>query len=130
MLQQGVRFAVFKQINLVLEGAAITVRVVVVVEQTDKVPALFAPGGQQWIDAVFRQGGQVAFAVIQLAAQQLFVFDDIRPVMLAGVLYQHQDLAVLAERGQGFQGLLGQGADTEDDQPAWQPRRCCALFLL
>ena len=36
---------------------------------------------------------------------------------------------MLAERGQGFQGLLGQGADTEDDQPAWQARRWRALLL-
>ena len=130
LLQQGLRFVVFKQIDLILEGAAITVRVVVVVEQADKVPALFAPGGQQRIDAIFRQGGQVAFAVVQLAAQQLFVFDNIRPVMLAGVLYQHQDLAVLTQRRQRFQGLLRQGADAEDDQAAGQARRWRALLLL
>ena len=130
LLQQGLRFLVFKQIDLILEGAAITLRVVVVVEQADKVPALFAPGGQQRIDAIFRQGGQVAFAVVQLAAQQLFVFDNIRPVMLAGVLYQHQDLAVLTQRRQRFQGLLGQGTDTEDDQAAGQARRWRALLLL
>ena len=130
VLQQCFRFAVFKQIDLVLEGAAITVRVVVIVKQADKVPALFAPGGQQRVDPVFRQGGQVAFAVVQLATEQLFVFDNIGPVMLAGVLYQHQDLAMLAECGQGFQGLLGQGADAEDDQPTWQARRWRALFLV
>ena len=94
-----------------------------VVEQADKIAALLAPGGQQRIDRVVRQRGEVTFAVVELTAQQLFVLDDVRPVMLAGVLHQHQDLAVAAERRQGFQRLLGQGADAENDQPARQARR-------
>ena len=127
-MQQGARFQVLEQIDLVLKGAAVAVRVVVVVEQADKIAALLAPGGQQRIDRVVRQGGEVTFAVVQLTAQQLFVLDDVRPVMLAGVLHQHQDLAVAAERRQGFQRLLGQGADTEDDQSARQARRRSVLL--
>ncbi len=122
-LQQGARLQVLEQIDLVLKGAAVTVRVVVVVEQADKIAALLAPGGEQRIDWVVRQRGQVTFAVVQLTAQQLFVLDDVGPVMLTGVLHQHQDLAVAAERRQGFQRLLGQGADAENNQPARQARR-------
>lgn len=127
LLQQRLRLAVFEQIDLIVEGGAVAVWIVVVVKQTDKVPALFAPGGEQRVDAIFRQGGQMPFAMLQLPAQQMPVLDDIRPVMAAGILYQHQDLTMAAEGRQCLQSLLRQGADTENHQPARQPRRTLAV---
>ena len=55
-----------EQVDLVLERAAVAARIIVIIEQPDKVPALFAPGGQQRIDPVLWQQVEVTFALVQL----------------------------------------------------------------
>ena len=52
--------------------------------------------------------------------QQFAVFHDISPVEPAGVVYKKKHLAVWTERVQCFQGLSGQGADTENNDAAGQ----------
>ncbi|MCY1428970.1 hypothetical protein D9M71_448710 [compost metagenome] len=52
-----------------------------------------------------------------LMAQQVFVGDDVRPMVTTGVVHAQQHLAESSQSGQGFQGLSRQGGNAEHDDP-------------
>ena len=58
-----------------------------------------------------------------LDAQQLPVLDDIRPIVAARIVDEHQHLAAARKGLQGLQGLLGHGADAENHNATRQPGR-------
>ena len=62
----------------------------------------------------------------QLLAQLGMAFDQITPVILAGVVHQHQHLAQLAQRGQGFDRLVRQRGDAEHHDALRQAGRALA----
>ena len=49
------------------------------------------------------------------------MFDDIRPVVLAGVVHAEHHLAAAGNGGQRLERLLGQRGDAEHHDPARQP---------
>ena len=101
---------------------------IVLGQQTDEIPPLPPPGGQQRL-AMRSQVGQCridARAVGVPAAQArqpLPLGHDVTPVMAARVLHAHQHLAPAPQGRQHLQRLAGHGRDPEDHHAARQPGR-------
>ncbi len=113
------------------EQGLVLLGVVVLVEQAQVVAALLAPGGQQRLGVQVQALGSVITGVanaehvepfghaglaplsVALGAEQVLVFDDVGPVVLAGVVHAQHHLAAAGDGGQGFQRLLGQRGDAE-----------------
>ena len=99
---------------------------IVLGQQTDEIPPLPPPGGQQRL-AMRSQVGQCridARAVGVPAAQArqpLPLRHDVAPVMAARVLHAHQHLAPASQGRQHLQRLAGHGRDPEDHHAARQP---------
>ena len=76
--------------------------------------------------AGYRPGG---LPVAQLGAQLVVPGNDVAPVMLAGVLHQHQHLAELTQLRQRLDGLHRQGRHAKHHQPRRQAGRTLARGL-
>ena len=92
--------------RLLLEERLVVAGIIVLIKQAQVVAALFSPGGQQRLGvqvegvvgiagAEYVQGvGHACLAPLAIAAgaEQVFVLNDIRPVVLAGVVHAEHDL--------------------------------------
>ncbi len=128
LIEQCGRFAFAEQVDApVTEGGAVAVGVVVTVQQADVVTALFAPGGEQRV-RVLVQGLRVdgdrhsdlARLAFVLVAQQVFVRNDVRPMVATRVMYAQQDLAESRQASERFQRLCGQRGNAENNHTGRQ----------
>ncbi|MNM96088.1 hypothetical protein D3C81_1085540 [compost metagenome] len=125
LVEQRGRRTFAEQVNATLaEYTAIAAGVVITVEQVDVVTALLAPRGQQRMSMlvqrlVIQLKGHALLALLAfvLMAQQVFVGDDIGPVMAARVVHAKQYLAEPGKPCQCFQCLGRKGRDTKHDHP-------------
>ncbi|CRM86005.1 hypothetical protein [Pseudomonas sp. 22 E 5] len=116
LVEQRGGFVVAEQVDAAItESSAVAVGVVVAVQQANVVAALFTPSGQQRVRMLV-QGlrvdgdGHAGFARLTfvLVTQQVFVGNDVGPVVAARVVYAQQDLAEACQAGECFQRLGGQ----------------------
>ncbi|CAG8871616.1 hypothetical protein PS627_04559 [Pseudomonas fluorescens] len=112
------------------EYTSIACGIIIAVEQVDIVASLLAPRSQQRMGMLMQgfivelqRHALLALLAFVLVPQQVFVSDDIGPVMAAGIVYAKQYLAETGKAGQRFEGLARQRRDAEHDDSRWQPRR-------
>ena len=98
-------------------------RLVVAIQQPQKIPPMPAPGRQQrlivGVQAVQRRQARLWPAPRQLPRHRLAVC-QVTPIMLAGVMRHQHHLAMPAQRRQRFNHLLRQRRNAKHYQPAWQ----------
>ncbi|MCY1414562.1 hypothetical protein D9M71_300150 [compost metagenome] len=117
------RLTVTEQVDApVAECRTIAVGIVITVEQVDIVPPLLAPCGQQRV-SMLMQGLRIdhyrhaAFAglTLVLMPQQVFIGDDVRPMVTTRVMHAQQNLTESCQSRQCFQGLCRQRRNPEND---------------
>lgn len=71
-----------------------------------------------WVDGDRHAGfARLAFVFV---TQEVFVGDDVGPMVAARVVHAEQNLAESREAGEGFQCLGGQRGNAENDDSGWQ----------
>ena len=80
-----------------------------------------------WVDGD-RHAGFTRLAFI-FVTQQVFVGDDVSPMVTAGVVHAEQDLAESREAGEGLKGLGGQRGDAKNYDSGWQALGCCFHYI-
>ena len=109
---------------------------VVVGQQGDEVSPLPPPRCQQGmgvqVQGAVVEGGRhaaaAAVALFGLAAQPFAAFDDVAPVVTAGIVDRHQDVTVAADGIQCLQRLLRQRRQAEHHHPFRQAARRWRAF--
>ena len=113
LIEQVVWLSFAEQVDTAIaKSRAIAVGIVVAVEQVDVVPALLAPRSQQWMGVLMQRfrvqhygHSGLARLPLVLMPQQIFVGDDIGPMVTARVVYTQQNLAETRKPGQRFKRL-------------------------
>ncbi len=100
------------------------------VQQIDVIATLLAPGSEQRVSMLMqrlriedhRHSGLARLAFV-LVTQQVFVGDDISPVMATRVVNAEQNLAELRQARQCLERLCGQRGNAKNDDTCRQTRR-------